>query len=171
MKFEIGPGFTHNQALMMMTDFYINSQLPKGKIFKGKELTKDEELSPLAENFIIEKCLSKIDPRLPDHVKNTRGHLFTEQRPTLACNKKLLFDQIDTMLSELDGNGRYSGNISVGQVRQHSDSLLDFRSGVSPGSTDHHPTEEQAESHSAFPNTRPPFARISGLGHVSGCIR
>ena len=46
MKFEFGPGFTHNQAMMMMTDFYIISMLPKRKICKGKELTKDEEHSP-----------------------------------------------------------------------------------------------------------------------------
>ena len=52
-------------------------------MYKGKELTADEVLSPLAENFIVEKCLFKIDERLPNHVKNTRGHLFTEARPTL----------------------------------------------------------------------------------------
>ena len=85
---------------------------------------KDEELSPLAENFIIEKCLAKIDPRLPEHVKNSRGHLFNEERPTLACNQKILFSQIDTMLTELEGK---ESNIAVGQVRSTRTPYRPFR--------------------------------------------
>ena len=103
MKFEFGPGFTYLQAYMMMKDFYVNSLLKEGIMFKGQASPKNEELSPLAENFIIEKCLSKIDQRLHEHVENTRGHLFSELRPTLACNQQILFSQIDVMLAELDG--------------------------------------------------------------------
>ena len=114
IKFEFSPTFTYNQALMSMKDFYVNSLLGKNSLFKGKALNKDEELSPLAENFIIEKCLFKIDPRLPEHIKNTKGHLFTEERPTLACNQRILFAQIDTMLAELDGKDT---GITVGQIR------------------------------------------------------
>ena len=97
-----------------MKDFYVNCLLPKNSKFKGKVLQQDEELSPLAENFVIEKTLHKIDPRLPDHIRNTCGHLFTEERPTLACNKTILFAQIETMLAELEGNPT---NIAVGQIR------------------------------------------------------
>ena len=117
LKFEFGSGFTYQQALMMTKDFYTNSLLTKTSTFKGKPFPRDEELSPLAENFIVEKCLLKIDPRLPDHIKNTRGHLFTEERPTLACNQKILLSQIDTMLAELDGKD--TPNISVGQIRSN----------------------------------------------------
>ena len=46
IKIEITPTFTYNQALMLVRDFYVNSLLPKGSIFKGKKLTKDEELGP-----------------------------------------------------------------------------------------------------------------------------
>ena len=115
INFEFSPSFTHSQALMQLKDFYVNSLLSRGSTFKGKTLNKDEELSPMAENFIIEKCLSKIDHRLPDHIKHTRGHLFTEERPTLACNQKILFSQIDTMLAELEG--KETTGLSVGQVR------------------------------------------------------
>ena len=87
---------------MMTKDFYLNSLLSKGTLFKGKPLANNEELSLLAENFIVEKCLKKIDGRLLDHIKNTRGHLSTDERPTLACNQKILFGQNDLMLPKQD---------------------------------------------------------------------
>ena len=56
---------------MLMKDFYVNSLLSNGSLYKVKQLSKDEELSPLAENFIIKKCHQKIDSRLADHIKNS----------------------------------------------------------------------------------------------------
>ena len=117
LKFEFNSSFTYQQAFMMTKDFYINSLLKKGTMFKGKALAKNEELTPLAENFIVEKCLQKIDPRLLDHIKNTRGHLFSEERPTLACNQKILFSQIDSMLVELESNNL--ADISINNVRSN----------------------------------------------------
>ena len=117
LKFEFSASFTYQQAFMMTKDFYINSLLKKGSMYKGKVLAKDEELTPLAENFIVEKCLQKIDHRLLEHIKNTRGHLFSEERPTLACNQKILFSQIDSMLTELEGNN--IAEISVNNVRSN----------------------------------------------------
>ena len=95
-----------------MMDFYIKSLLLRNTTKRGKNITKDE-LTPLVENFIIEKCLPKIDPRLPKHINNSRGHLFTEECPTLSCNQKILFAQLYNMLAELDGK---ETNLSVGQV-------------------------------------------------------
>ena len=115
LKFEFSATFTYQQAFMMTKDFYLNSLLSKGTQFKGKALARNEELTPLAENFIVEKCLQKIDHRLIDHIKNTRGHLFTDERPTLACNQKILFSQIDSMLAEIEGSG--SGDININNVR------------------------------------------------------
>lgn len=66
IKFEFSPTFTYNQALMVMRDFHVNSLLAKNTTFKGKKIPRDEQLSPLAENFIIKKTLAKIDPRLPE---------------------------------------------------------------------------------------------------------
>ena len=116
LKFEFNSSFTYQQGMMQTRDFYTNSLLTKNSTYKGKPYPKEEELSPLAENFIVEKCFQKIDPRLPDHIKNTRGHLFTDERPTLACNQKILLSQVDAMLAELDG--KEPSNINVGQVRQ-----------------------------------------------------
>ena len=166
LKFEFSPSFTYTQALMKTKDFYVNCLLRKNSTFKGKALTKDEELGPLAENFIIEKCLSKIDPRLPEHVKNTRGHLFTEQRPTLACNQKIIFSQIDSMIAELDGKD--STNISVSQVRAQNQFMprgrFPFR-----GQNNYRVPRPQFRGSSNFNRPRRPFFRP--MRPNSGCIR
>ena len=104
VKFDFNDNFTYQQGYMFLRDHYISAMPEEGTNFKGRAITTREKLSPLAELFIVEKWLSKIDPRLPNHIYKTRGYLFTEQRPTLACNQRVLADQIDTMLNELDGN-------------------------------------------------------------------
>ena len=117
IKFTFNQNFTYQQGYMQIRDFYISSLLPTNTLFKGKTRTQTEVLSPLAEQFIIKEWLIKIDPRLPYHIRKTRGHLFTESRSTLACLQNILNDQIDTMLAELDtktSQGTY--NLSVGQV-------------------------------------------------------
>ena len=84
----------------------------------------------------------KIDPRLPGHAHRTRGHLFTEAKPTLACNQRILCDQIKTMLNELDGTGTTSNaNVTVGFVPNRK-----------PG----------------FGGARQPFNRGRGLGGFRG---
>ena len=91
----------------------------------GKALTAKEVLSPLARNFMAREWLIKIDPRLPEHVRNTRGDLLTEERPTLACNQAILCDQMEVMLQELDAKDGTSsnsvnvGNVGVGYVPSH----------------------------------------------------
>ena len=114
IKLEFDDNFTYQQGFMYIRDFYISSLPQEGTFFKTKALAADDRISPLTELFIVEKWLSKINPRLPAHVQNTRGHLFTEARPTLACNQRILCDQIDVMLSEIDGaNGVSAGSVSA----------------------------------------------------------
>ena len=118
IKLEFDANFTYQQGYMYLRDFYSSSFLEKGKLYKGKVTTEKEKMSPTTEFFIIEKWLYKIDVRLPNHVSKTRGHLFNEARPTLACNQRILCDQIDTMLAELDGASSMSANnVNVGYVR------------------------------------------------------
>ena len=119
IKFVFDDNFTYQQAYMFLWDYYSSAQPEKGKMFKGKILDEKAKMSPLTALFIVEKWLSKIDSRLPAHVYKTRGHLFTDARPTLACNQRVLCDQIDVMLAELDGasSGNVSGaNVNVGQI-------------------------------------------------------
>ena len=118
IKFDFDNSFTYQQAWMMIKDHYISSLLPSGSKCMGKTLTADETLTPLATNFLVEKWLTKIDPRLPDYVRTSRGYLFTEARPTLACNQQILSDQIDQMLHELDTKETMNSNINISYVQQ-----------------------------------------------------
>ena len=120
MKFDIDGSCTYQQAFMQVKDFICAGLLKAGSTFEGKQVTTNEPLSPTTKNFITKEWLYKIDPRLPKHVKDTRGHLFTQDRPSLACNQKILCDQIPTMLAELDSKQDRDipsqGNVSMGYV-------------------------------------------------------
>ena len=123
IKFEFGPNYTYQQAYMEIKDFICAGLLKNGDRFENKVLAANETLSPVAKNFITKEWLLKIDPRLPKHIQNTRGHLFTEDKPTLSCNQKTIADQIPTMLAELDGAAKAdtvdsgSGdNVNIGYV-------------------------------------------------------
>ena len=128
IKFEFDDSFTYEQAWMMIKDKYISSLLPAGSRYRGKVLRNKEVLSPLAMNFLVREWLLKIDPRLPNHVKSSRGHLFTTEKPTLACNQEILCDQIEIMLQELDSKDGTSNNqISVGYVQHGRGGRGNFR--------------------------------------------
>ena len=120
LKFEFDENFTYSQAWMTIKDHYISSLLPSNSRYMGKVLNSKEVVSPLAMNFLVREWLMKIDPRLPEHIKNTRGHLFTEERPTLACNQTILCDQMEVLLQELETkDNTSSGNVSVGFVQSN----------------------------------------------------
>ena len=110
IKFDFDDTFTYQQAWMMIKDQYISSLLPVNSVYMGKTMQAKETLSPLAMNFLVREWLQKIDPRLPEHVRTSRGHLFTTNRPTLACNQQILCDQMDVMLQELDGKDITNNN-------------------------------------------------------------
>ena len=113
-------GITYHQAFMETKDFVCASLIKKDDIFEGKPLTSNEVLAPTTKNFIMKEFLTKVDHRLPKHVREARGHLFTTERPTLACNSKILCDQIPTMLKELAKSDDVShGSVSVGYVPLH----------------------------------------------------
>ena len=121
IKLVYDENFTYQQGYMHWRDYYSSTLPEKGTMFKEKTLDEKDKISPLAELFIVEKWLRDIDERMPGHVQKTRGHLFTTQRPTLACNQRILCEQIDTMLAELNGasNTSNTGNVNVGFVPSH----------------------------------------------------
>ena len=118
IKLEFSPSFTYEQGWMLVKDFCMASLLSVGSIYKTKTLTEAETISPLAENFMMKEFLLKVHPKLPEHIKNTKGHLFTRERPTLACNKAIIFDLIDTMLAEIEAIDMTVGSLSVNQLGQ-----------------------------------------------------
>ena len=111
IKLEFSSSFTYEQGYMVVKDFFVSSLLPVGARFKDRALPAAEVLSPLAENFIMKEFLTKVHPKLPEHIKNTKGHLFTNEIPTLACNKTVLLDLMDSMLAEIET----LDNLSTGQ--------------------------------------------------------
>ena len=96
---------TYQQFYMRLRSFHMESLLPAGTNFKGRALNAAETISPLAEAMIVNMWLSKIDHRLPNHVKSTKNFLFTPEKPTLACVQPQLAVMLDTMLAELDNDG------------------------------------------------------------------
>ena len=64
---------------MQLKDFYTNTLLKRGDLYEGAALANNEELTPLAHHFIIEKWLLSIDPRLPAHIIRSHGSLFTAE--------------------------------------------------------------------------------------------
>ena len=90
------------------------------------------------------------------NTKNSKGHLFTKQRPTLACN------QIDTMLAELN---RKDESLSVGQIRAGR-----FSSYRPPRPSMRMPAPR---FRTPRPNFRAPFApsQRRNFPQRSGCIR
>ena len=126
IKFEFNEKFTYEMGYMTLKDFFMSSLLPAGSTFKNRALNVAETLSPLAENFIIKEFLSKVHPKLPEHVKNSKGYLFTEDKPTLACNRTKIIGLIDTMLQEIENNENNPGTFAMGQVKSGRGN---FRSG------------------------------------------
>ena len=95
---------TYQQFYMQLRSFHMESLLPEGTMFKGRRTTQQEAMSPLADSMIVQMWLSKIHPKLPNHIKSTKSYLFTEEKPTLVCNQKTLSTMMDTMLAEIEKN-------------------------------------------------------------------
>ena len=127
MKLEFSSSFTYEQGYMQVKDFCMESLLPAGARFKSRILADPEKLSPLAENFIMKEFLLKVHPRLPEHIQTTKSHLFTAERPTLACNKSILIDLMDSMLNEIENMDNIAtATVRVNQITQNRQSRRNF---------------------------------------------
>ena len=117
LKFDFDASFTHQQGFMEVKDFVVASLKKKGETMDGKVLEVNEPLTHALKNFITKEWLSKVDSRLPRYVKETKGHLFTAERPSLACNQRILCDQIPAMLADLDKTDTIQhGNVTIGHI-------------------------------------------------------
>jgi hypothetical protein len=107
---------TYQQFYMRLRSFHMESLLPQGTMFKGVALPRHESITPLAEALIVQMWLQKIDPRLPKHIKQTKGFLFSEAKPTLHCIQPELAKMMDTMLAELDGDAAGANIVYTDQL-------------------------------------------------------
>ena len=72
-----------------------------GSKFDGKDVANDVKINELCELMLVEKTLEKIDARLPAYVQANKGYLFEEGK-SLFCVKRLLWNQIDAMISDIN---------------------------------------------------------------------
>ena len=93
---------THQQRYQAVREWSCSSLLKKGDMFKGKALDKDEVLTPFGENIIVEKWLDGTHDQLKGHIMQTRGSLFTEERPNLSDNQRQICEQMDVLLQEIE---------------------------------------------------------------------
>ena len=156
---EFSDSFTYEQGYMQVKDFFMSSLLPQGARFKNRILDAAETLSPLAENFKMKEFLYKVHPKLPEHVKSTKGHLFTIERHTLACNKSILIDMIDSMLVEIENADTLAAaSISVGQVGQ-----VQYN-------RNRNIQRSRGNNSRRFRGSRPPFPTNTVQGRPDNCI-
>ena len=114
LKFDIGEdGQTYQQVYQAIKEFYCSSLLKKGDKHEGVLLDKNEPLTPLCKNFIVEKWLDTINPGLKSHIRSTRGSLFNDERPSLYDNQLQLCEQMATLLQELESNPQPTMNRTV----------------------------------------------------------
>ena len=129
LSFEFNKDFTYQQCWMQTKDLYTSAMLPAGSKYIGKVLDKKETLSPLANMFLVKEWLTKIHPDLPDYVMKNESHLFTADRPTLACNQQLLCDKMESMLQKIDNkDDMSSNNVTVNNVRARGGGTAGTRS-------------------------------------------
>ena len=96
---------------------YIDNLRKKNDTVKYKAnhvLAVDEQLSPSFENAIVMWALEKIDPRLPAKVKKNYGHQMTGDT-TLKDLQPIIFQNISSMLEELDSEGSRSNSLTTQQ--------------------------------------------------------
>ena len=96
---------TPEKLYMRLRGHYQLASPKAGSIFDGVVLDQDVKIGPLAELMLVEKTLERIDPRLPAHIVKTRGQLMEDGLKTLFCVRRLLWNQISTMIDELNNSG------------------------------------------------------------------
>ena len=102
IKYDPENGDTPEKLYLRLRSHYAQAAPKNGTMFGGQQLTEDATVNPLAELMLVEKCLEKIDPRLPNHVMQTRGYLMQNEGKTLFCVRQLLWNQVDAMLKEIE---------------------------------------------------------------------
>ena len=117
LKIDYGEdGQTLQQGFQVFKEFYASSLLKKGDKFRGKIRDTNEPLTPLTENMIVERWIDSIDPDAKQHIMQTRGNLFTDERPSLAENQQQICEQMPAILQELEAKRNGGGSLSMNRT-------------------------------------------------------
>ena len=120
ITYQPDQGDTPEKLYMRLRGHYQQAAPKRGSMFNGNQLQQDEKIGPLVEMMLVEKTFEKIDPRLPAHILKTKGHLMEDGQQTLYCVRRLLWNQVPTMLAELDqqnGDDASANFVSFSQGR------------------------------------------------------
>ena len=101
---------TPEKLYMRLRGHYQLAAPKAGSTFDGVPVTQDIKIGPLAELMLVEKTLERIDSRLPAYIVKTRGHLMEDGMKTLFCIRRLLWNQVSTMIDEMNNSGDASAN-------------------------------------------------------------
>ena len=116
IKYTPDDGDTPEKLYIRLRAHYKAAAPKTGDNFDGRRLTGDVHLNELSELMLVEKVLERVDPRLPAHVMKTRGHLMEDGEKTLFCIKRLLWNQLDDMILEMDTSENISSMVTARQV-------------------------------------------------------
>ena len=75
---------------------------PEGTLYHGSPLTSQERMGPLLESLIVIQWLEAIHPKLPGHVRDHYGYLFTKETPNFCDIQAKLCGYLETMLQDID---------------------------------------------------------------------
>ena len=104
-------GDTPEKLYLRIRTHYAQAAPQAGTTFDNREFTEDVKINELCELMFVELTLTKIDRRLPAHVQASRAHLMHGGK-TLFCIKRLLWDQMDMMLTEINEKEDLSATVS-----------------------------------------------------------
>ena len=110
IKYDPESGDTPEKLYLRLKAHYSNAAPKAGTMFDGQNVANDVAVNELCELMLVEMTLVKIDPRLPSHIQATRAHLMQDDK-TLYCVRRVLWDQVDQMIAEINDKDELSSSI------------------------------------------------------------
>ena len=114
ITFNKAGGDTPEKLFLRLRSHYAQAAPKEGSRFDGTDINEDVKVNELCDLMLVEMTLHKIDPRLPGHIQSTRAHLMQDGK-TLFCVRRILWDQVDLMIRELDEKEDLSATVNFAQ--------------------------------------------------------
>ena len=112
IKYDPDNGDTPEKLYLKLKAHYSNAAPKANSKFDGQNVDNDVAVNELCELMLVEMTLVKIDSRLPAHIQATRAHLMQDDK-TLYCVRRVLWDQVDQMIAEINDKDDLSSSIRL----------------------------------------------------------
>ena len=110
IKYDPDNGDTPEKLYLKLKAHYSNAAPKANSRFDGQNVDNDVTVNELCELMLVEMTLVKIDARLPAHIQATRAHLMQDNK-TLYCVRRVLWDQVEQMIAEINDKDDLSSSI------------------------------------------------------------